>query len=522
MLFNSYIFLFAFLPATIVGYFYFNRRGENERAFFFLVVASLFFYAWWNAVYLVLILFSIGVNFYLGTSIAKSSDNRKKKLFAITGVVLNLGLLGYFKYANFFIDNINYLLGLDIHLGKIFLPLAISFFTFQQITYIVDSYKGLTKEYSFLHYCLFVTFFPQLIAGPIVHHSEMLPQFTDKARSKFRADDFAIGISMFFIGLFKKVVLADGIAAYSTPVFNAADSGAQLSFLEAWGGALAYTFQLYFDFSGYSDMAIGIARIFGIKLPLNFLSPYKAVNIIDFWRRWHITLSRFLRDYLYIPLGGNRKGKSRRYVNLLVTMLLGGLWHGAAWTFVFWGMLHGVYLIINHAWIGIKKQLFKRERILPKRIGKPMSVLITFVSVVFAWVFFRAESFDGAVAMIQGMAGLNGFIIPERIAGFLGPVQSALLEFNYISIGNTPYFYGPKQILACVFLFIVIWTLPSTQQFFSRYEPALNFPDTLDETLIERRIKWHPAVIWSVLIGLLYMFAIASLSGLSEFLYFQF
>jgi len=319
MLFNSYIFIFAFLPITFSIYFILAKYKSGEMAISFLVVASLFFYGWWNPIYLALIMLSISVNYFIGEAIVRSrtiSKNRHTKFLFISGLIFNLGLLAYFKYANFIIENINLVFGFTSQINKIILPLAISFFSFQQVAYLVDTYKGITKEFKFTHYVLFVTFFPQLIAGPIVHHKEMLPQFMKLDNMKPKLDNIVIGVNIFALGLFKKVVLADGIAQYSSPVFNAALTGEPMSLFVAWGGALAYTFQLYFDFSGYSDMAIGITRMFGIRLPLNFFSPYKSLSIIEFWRRWHITLSRFLRDYVYFSLGGNRKGKTRRYINL--------------------------------------------------------------------------------------------------------------------------------------------------------------------------------------------------------------
>jgi len=354
MLFNSYQFIFLFLPITLLGFHLLGKEGYNRTAIAWLVGASLFFYGWWNPAYLALILFSIVFNYGVGVSLGYAPNSPKKKSVLFLGVASNLGLLGYYKYANFFIENINVITGAEIVLDQIILPLAISFFTFQQIAYLVDVYRDKVKEHNFLHYCLFVTFFPQLIAGPIVHHKEMLPQFAQAITYRLRAKHLAVGFTIFVIGLFKKVVLADGIAVYATPVFEIAEFNVALTFFEAWGGALAYSFQLYFDFSGYSDMAIGIARMFGIRLPLNFNSPYKAISIIDFWRRWHLTLSRFFRDYVYIPLGGQRKGEIRRLVNLAITMLLGGLWHGAGWTFVFWGGLHGLFLVINHIWSNAK------------------------------------------------------------------------------------------------------------------------------------------------------------------------
>jgi D-alanyl-lipoteichoic acid acyltransferase DltB (MBOAT superfamily) len=347
MLFNSYEFILVFLPLTAAAFFLTARLLGKEAALGVLVAASLVYYGWWRWSYLPLLVASIVANFVVGRFLEPGDDDRSRpyrKTVMVVGIACNLGLLGYFKYANFFIDNLAELTGAAPRNFEIILPLAISFFTFQQVAYLVDAHRGETKEHSFLHYCLFVTFFPQLIAGPIVHHKEMLPQFSRDETYSVRAEMVAVGLSVFVIGLFKKVVLADSLASYASPLFAFADSGGAPSFLHAWGGALAYTFQLYFDFSGYSDMAMGIAFMFGIRLPLNFDSPYKASNIIDFWRRWHISLSRFLRDYLYFPLGGNRRGKGRRYANLLITMLLGGLWHGAGWTFVIWGVNAGVNL----------------------------------------------------------------------------------------------------------------------------------------------------------------------------------
>ena len=345
MLFNSFEFIFIFLPVSLVLFFYIGRKDENVRRqlpIIWLIVASLIFYGRWKPLNLPLIVLSIGVNYYLGYWLSNELQKPwlKKTMFVI-GIVFNLGLISYFKYSNFILSNINRVLGTNFDLPAVVIPLAISFFTFQQIAYLVDAYRGETKEYDLRKYMLFVCFFPQLIAGPIVHHKEILPQFEKASIYKFSQRTLSIGLTVFIAGLFKKVIFADRIAEYSNLAFAAASQGINLTFSESWVGALGYSLQLYFDFSGYSDMAIGAAYMFGIRLPLNFNSPYKAISIVDFWRRWHITLSHFLRDYLYIPLGGSRQGELRRYSNLFVTMLLGGLWHGAGWTFVFWGALHG-------------------------------------------------------------------------------------------------------------------------------------------------------------------------------------
>ena len=395
MLFNSYEFIFAFLPFTFFVYFYLNKKRLTEAAKAFLVFASLFFYSWWNVVYLPIILVSMLMNYVVGVSLSKENEHTKvsKKALLIFGVISNIGLLAYFKYADFLIENVNLAINENIPLLHLALPLAISFFTFQQIAYLVDSYKGETKEYDFLNYANFVTFFPQLIAGPIVHHAEMMPQFA-KSRNKVKSyRNIALGLFIFSMGLFKKVVIADTFAVWATAGF---DTATTLNFFEAWATSLSYTFQLYFDFSGYTDMAIGAALLFNIKLPINFNSPYKATSIQDFWRRWHITLSRFLKEYVYIPLGGNRKGNFKTYTNLMATFIIGGLWHGAGWTFIFWGFLHGMALVTQRIW----NQLgFKMNGIL--------AWFITFNFINIAWVFFRAKEWNDAIKVLVGMINFS-------------------------------------------------------------------------------------------------------------------
>ncbi len=391
MLFNSYGFIFLFLPLSFFVYFYLLEKRLITGAKGFLVFSSLFFYSWWNISYLPLILTSMLFNYVIGNSLNenfKKVQLHKKALLSF-GIMANLLLLGYFKYMDFFIENFNLVFDGSIPLLHLALPLAISFFTFQQIAYLVDSYRGETAEYDFLNYALFVTFFPQLIAGPIVHHKEMMPQFASKWNLVKNYKNIATGLFIFSLGLFKKVAIADYFATFAT---NGFDHAEVLNFLEAWATSLSYTFQLYFDFSGYTDMAIGAALLFNIKLPINFNSPYKALDIQDFWRRWHITLSRFLRDYIYIPLGGNRKGAFRTYNNLLATFILGGIWHGAGWTFVFWGLLHGMALVIHRFW----KQL-------GFTMPKLLAWFITFNFINIAWVFFRAREFDDAIKVLTGM-----------------------------------------------------------------------------------------------------------------------
>jgi D-alanyl-lipoteichoic acid acyltransferase DltB (MBOAT superfamily) len=414
MLFNSIEFIFFFLPVVFVVYFYLNKKKLIVASKAFLVFSSLFFYSWWNIAYLPIILASMLFNYTVGNILSKDSNKEyNKKSILLFGVVSNIALLIYFKYTDFFIANINYISGNSIELLHLALPLAISFFTFQQIAYLVDSYRGETQEYDFINYAVFVSFFPQLIAGPIVHHKEMMPQFANIKNNLLNYTNVALGLFIFSIGLFKKVVIADTFAIWATAGF---DTATALTFFEAWATSLSYTFQLYFDFSGYTDMAIGLALLFNIKLPINFNSPYKAKDIQDFWRRWHITLSRFLRDYIYIPLGGNRLGKFRTYTNLMATFIIGGLWHGAGWTFVFWGFLHGLALVVHRVWSSLGFKMYSW-----------LAWFITFNFINIAWVFFRAKEWDDAIKVLTGM-----FSIPTVIS--IDVLSYLLLAIGFILI----------------------------------------------------------------------------------------
>ncbi|WP_152018574.1 MBOAT family O-acyltransferase [Aliarcobacter butzleri] len=406
MLFNSYEFIFIFLPVMFVVYFYLNSKRLILGAKIWLVVGSLFFYSYWNVIYLPLILLSIFVNYGVGLSLVNHEKIRiSSKTILSFGIVFNLGLLGYFKYTDFFLDNFNGIFGTNIPLPHIILPLGISFFTFTQIAFLVDAYKQEAKEYSLINYMLFVTYFPHLLAGPILHHKEMMPQFASKYNWVKNYRNIALGLFIFSIGLFKKVVIADTFAVWANAGF---DTATTLNLIEAWATSLSYTFQLYFDFSGYTDMAIGISLMFNIKLPINFNSPYKALSIQDFWRRWHMTLSRFLRDYLYIPLGGNRKGNIRTYVNLITTFLLGGLWHGAGWTFIIWGLLHGIALAIHRFW-----------QSLGFRMNKILAWFITFNFINITWIFFRAKDFESAMKVLGSMFSFDNVVLPEKYFKFL-------------------------------------------------------------------------------------------------------
>jgi D-alanyl-lipoteichoic acid acyltransferase DltB (MBOAT superfamily) len=480
VLFNSYIFIFAFLPLTFGIYFYLNHTNRLQEGRIFLVLSSLFFYSWWNIVYLPLILLSMLFNYKIGQILLESDRQTSKKSILILAIIANLILLGYFKYADFFIENLNLALKSSIGLLHLALPLAISFFTFQQIAYLVDSYRQETKAYNFLNYAIFVTFFPQLIAGPIVHHKEMMPQFSNSKNSTINPKNIAMGLFIFSIGLFKKVIIADTFAIWATTGFDVATT---LNLIEAWTTSLSYTFQLYFDFSGYTDMAIGVALLFNIKLPTNFNSPYKATDIQDFWRRWHITLSRFLRDYIYIPLGGNRKGSVRTYANLLTTFILGGLWHGAGWTFIFWGFLHGMALVIHRLWsqLGIK-------------LWSGVGWFITFNFINIAWVFFRAKEWDDAIKILSAMFSLDNIILHPAFAS---------LELQGVEYGKMFSDIGGDNWTP----FWVIATLLSVVILKNSIEKLKCFK-TNNQT----------AIITSITLSM----GILSLNKISEFLYFNF
>lgn len=425
MLFSSVEFLFYFLPIVLFLYYSIGRFWPEGRNLM-LVGASLFFYGFWKPIYLPLIVVSTLINFCLGRLISIEHDAWHKKLFLVVGVLLNVSLLGVFKYTDFFILNVNTLSGLDIQPLGLLLPLAISFFTFQQIAYLVDAYRGDAKDYKLLDYFLFVTFFPQLIAGPIVHHRGMMSQFSSKASSLLNFNNISVGIVVFSIGLFKKLVVADHFGVYADLGYGNVEA---LDFYGAWSTSLAYTVQLYYDFSGYCDMAIGAALLFNIKLPVNFNSPYKALNIQDFWRRWHITLSTWLRDYIYIPIGGSRGGSWRTYSNLIITFLIGGFWHGAGWGFVFWGLMHGAGLAIHRFW-----------RLLGLRMPVFLAWLATFLFVHFSWVLFRADNVTDAFGMYELMLNSD-------------------FEVSFPSLLQAFYLGGVSQlngayVIACSLLFV--------------------------------------------------------------------
>jgi D-alanyl-lipoteichoic acid acyltransferase DltB (MBOAT superfamily) len=500
MLFSSYTFLFFFLPATLAGFCLLSRYRGPKTAKIWLVLASLFFYGWWNPVYVGLILASMGFNYGMGRHIGwrvRSDGQAKGALFL--GVAANLAVLGYFKYANFFISNVNGISGSHWDLGRIILPLGISFFTFTQIAYLVDASRGVVCEYDLGDFLLFVTFFPHLIAGPIIHHSEMMPQFAEPRTYHFNWNNLAIGLGLFSLGLFKKVVIADGMAGYVGKVFGVAAARGVLHPQDAWVGVFAYTFQIYFDFSGYSDMAIALARMFGIVLPQNFNSPYKALNLSDFWRRWHMTLSRFLRDYLYIALGGNRRGEFRRYVNLMVTMTLGGLWHGAAWTFVFWGLFHGTGLAIQHGWQALGMKYFpNRPAWWPVWLSTWGRRSLTLLFVMVGWVLFRSADLPTAWHLLAAMFGFG-----------TGP------------IAGSPFLVQTKVCWWLGALLILVWGMPNTVEIMGRHS---KLPTPTGDGTSDARgwWRWDMGPRWACLAGILLAASILDLSRAGEFLYYNF
>ncbi|MFA6301455.1 MAG: MBOAT family protein [Candidatus Paceibacterota bacterium] len=524
MLFNSYEFLFLFLPIVFAGFFWLTRFGHSVSALW-LAVASLFFYGWWSPKYVGLLLVSIALNYCIGYVIGHTRSRAQAKLFLACAITANFVFLGFFKYANFFIGTTNWLFGGTFSLIDIILPLGISFFTFTQTAFLVDVYRGVVREYNFIHYLLFVTYFPHLIAGPVLHHGQMMPQFAKRETYQLQFDNVAVGLSIFTIGLIKKVLLADNFGDYAGPVFAVSGMGIQPDFIEAWTGALAYTLQLYFDFSGYSDMAIGVSMLFGVKLPVNFNSPYKAANIIDFWRRWHMTLSQFLRDYLYIPLGGNRRGKIMRHMNLMVTMLLGGLWHGASWTFVIWGGLHGIYLVIGHAWRSLIADRVPRQGV-AARIYYMAATLLTFLCVVIAWIFFRAESFSSAILVMKGCFGYGGISLPSKLGvladslGNLGGLLPAGITYGGVFL-NIPGFgalggIAPFARLLMLGL-LIVWFAPNTQQFFDFVEYRSERAKLFNWT-----IAWQAKPVVGFLFGCAFCLALSKLGKVSTFLYYQF
>lgn len=503
MLFNSYLFVGVFLPIVVLGY-WLLLRVSNRAALFWLAAASYVFYVYGEPIYPWLILISIIFNYGFGFFIHRAGSYRYGLL--ALGVFGNLGLLGYMKYYNFARAALHASWGFPLPAKEVILPIGISFFTFTQIAYLVDVYRDEAVDFDPLSYFLFVTFFPHLIAGPILHHKEMMPQFKREKRLSI-SSSLGSGLMMFAIGMFKKTVIADPLSQTASAIFNSSGPTSHITFLTAWITALCYTCQIYFDFSGYSDMAIGIARMFAIDLPVNFNSPYKADSIIDFWRRWHITLSRFLRDYLYIPLGGSRKGEARRFFNLFLTMVLGGIWHGAGWTFLLWGFLHGSYLIVNH---------FSR-RVWKSGIPIPMVLcrIITFIAVVFAWVPFRANSLASTLALWKGMLGLEQFTMLDL------PVAGSLAHHFHLPLETT--IFTTKDVVYMVFALLLAWFAPNSQQIMENFSIGLDSPGYgAIPANRSKLLTFRPTLAYAIVLGIILGLGLRSIGGYSEFIYFHF
>lgn len=512
LFFNSLSFIFLFLPLVVLFYFFLGQTGKRSQVI--LVASSLLFYFLLIPQYLPLLLISITFNYVIGWSILRLHNSQGGSdhfsfvpYVLLIGLLGDLGLLGYYKYFNFLLVNLNQLFDLSLPLQQIVLPLGISFFTFTQIAFLVDTYRGKVERINPLSYAQFVTFFPHLIAGPIYHHADIIPQFEDTKKCQPDWSNINLGLFFFFFGLAKKVLIADTLATVATPIFTAVSTGGSPMFFEAWIGALAYTCQLYFDFSGYCDMAVGIALLFNIRFPVNFFSPYKVTSAIDFWRCWNITLSNFLRDYLYIPLGGNRYGMPAEIRNLMITMLLGGLWHGAGWTFVIWGGLHGCFLILNHLW--------RKTGIL---LNMYICWIVTFIAVVTGWVFFRADSVGSALAILRGMAGGNGVSVPV----WLLPGYEILAHSGFIPLSNVDFTFAALSVGGAL---IIALLLPNLLDMTREYQTALVSEKQYRIKRIEPlklQISYRPSIRWSVILGIIAAVAIVSIQTTSEFLYFQF
>lgn len=486
MLFNSYIFLLLFLPICLIGYYTLNHFKKYKLGQLFLLLMSLWFYAYFNLSYLAIIVISILFNYGIYKLLEKNNNHRK--FFLILGLLVNIGAFFYFKYMDFFIQNINVLFNKNIPFLKIVLPLGISFFTFQQLSFVIDSYKKEVPKYNLLYYACFVSFFPQLIAGPIVTHDELVPQFLDEKKKKFNYDNFGKGLYGFTLGLAKKVLIADTFGVVANWGFGfELNNIVTMNTTNAILVMLAYTIQIYFDFSGYSDMAIGLGKMFNIDLPTNFNSPYKALTIKEFWDRWHITLTRFFTKYIYIPLGGSRKGTLRTYVNILIVFLVSGFWHGANWAFVLWGLMHGIFSIIN--------RLFKNFF---DRLHPALNWLITFSFVNLTWIFFRTESISRAVEFIRTIFKFNFGSINSTILNSFKLPEFALITSHTKIESIFPFF-----VLQLFFTVAIVLILGSKN--------------------VQERMACFKPSIWKVIVTvLLFVWCVMSLSGVSTFLYFNF
>lgn len=540
MLFNSYVFIFGYLPVTLIGFYALGHRSR-AWAIGWLIAASFVFYAWWRPLNVLLIAPSILVNYGLSRALLRLGDERPRTTRAVlvVGILFNLCFLGYFKYLNFLEGTINDVFGANLVLTHLILPLGISFITFQKIAFLIDVQAGRVTSFTLRDFALFVLFFPQLVAGPIVHYREMMPQF-HKAACRFDAEDAAVGVSLFFFGLFKKVVFADSIAPLVTPIYTGAAHGTATSLVYAWLAALGFTLQIYFDFSGYSDMALGLARFFGVRLPVNFYSPLRATNIVDFWLRWHVSLTRFLTAYIYNPLvltltrrrlaRGKPVMSARRttpaaFVTMLMfptvlTMFISGLWHGAGYQYVLWGLIHGVFLTINHAWRQVRPKFWPDSRSYA-RVARPGGLVLTFFSVVAAMVMFRAQTVSSALVLWKGMLGLNGVTLPHAVYDHLGPLAGLAH-----AIGTVPVWASGRDLVDALLwtaaLLAIALLTPNTLQMLARYEPALGVKPRPGDPEPGGVLAWKPSAAWAIGLSVIAAAGILSLGQLSEFLYWQF
>jgi alginate O-acetyltransferase complex protein AlgI len=542
MLFNSYQFLFAFLPITLVVFLLLGRASRN-LALGWLIVASLIFYGWWRPINVPIIGVSLAINFTLARLLQRlGADERRSRLRLIVlifGIAFNLCFLGYFKYTNFIVSSINDIAGTDFVLTHIVLPLGISFITFQKIAFLVDVQAGRVESFTLRDYLLFVLFFPQLIAGPIVHYREMMPQF-HRNPCRFDKEAVSVGLTMIVFGLFKKVVLADVTASYVTPIYTLVGGGGSVSLLPAWAAAIGFTLQMYFDFSGYSDMAAGLACCFGVRLPLNFYSPLQATSVIDFWSRWHVTLTRFLTAYLYNPLSlwlTRRRfakglpglvGRNASFgafcqllaVPTLLTMLVSGVWHGAGYLFILWGLLHGVYLVINHAWRRVGPKLWASKESYA-RFMQPVGFVLTFISVAIAMVLFRSPTWHAALEVFKGMVGRHGLELPQLFVDKLR--AKGLAQHLALIGGGLPAKEFTLMYLWLFAMLLIALTLPNSIQIMARYEPVLGAKERPANTGLSRlALTWNPTLTWAVVMALMATAALLRVGGHSEFLYWQF
>jgi D-alanyl-lipoteichoic acid acyltransferase DltB (MBOAT superfamily) len=502
MVFASHSFL-AFLAIVLAVYWLVGRRDERLGKPV-LIVASFVFYGYWIPAYLLILTASILFNHAIARAVLSGPSPRLRRALTALGIALNLALIGFYKYAAFLVESLNWTMQTRFDVPEIILPIGISFFTFQQISLLVDAYRGRVERLRFWDHVLFICFFPQLIAGPIVRQHDMLPQLTARRDWRLRMDYLAIGIALFAFGLFKKTVLIDPFVPYLDLVYQAAASGDAVGFVDGWVAGIGYGFQVYFDFSAYSDMAIGLGFMFGLRLPINFFSPYKADSIRAFWRRWHISLSRFLRDYLFIPMGGSRHGLARTVAALLVTMGLGGLWHGAGWTFVIWGLLHGAYLSGNHLWRALVAKWLPGSRDRVRRsvslawIARILSIGITFLAVSFAWVFFRSPDLDSAMRLATAMFGFSSWH-----------------EVAHLTRGIVPMF--PLYLL-------IVWLMPNTMELFQATRAALHVEEYRDDKVapLPGWLTFALSSRWAATTAIVFICAWFALSNLSPFIYFQF